>query len=70
MISTGGGAVTARLNWGSFQSGIVVYLDVPVEVLAQRVAADGVSKRPLVGQGNEDAADPYAKTLIGLAGCG
>lgn len=46
VVATGGGIVTQRLNWSYLQHGIVVWLDVPVPVLAARLAGD--STRPLL----------------------
>lgn len=31
VVSTGGGIVTSKENWGHLHNGIVVYLDTPVE---------------------------------------
>jgi shikimate kinase len=45
-VATGGGAVLRNSNWGHMHSGIVVWLSVPVDVLAKRLE-DDVS-RPLL----------------------
>ena len=37
VVSTGGGAPMTAANWGAFQSGIVVFLDVSAEELAKRL---------------------------------
>ncbi len=34
VVSTGGGAVMRRTNWGHLRNGVVVYLDAPVECVA------------------------------------
>ncbi len=46
VVATGGGIVTQRLNWSYLQHGIVIWLDVPVPVLASRLASD--TTRPLL----------------------
>lgn len=46
-ISTGGGIVIRKDNWGRLQSGIVVYLDVPVQVLHDRLMSE-TDNRPLL----------------------
>ena len=47
VVSTGGGAAMAKANWAAFQSGVVVFLDVPAEVLAARLdkSAEEVASR-------------------------
>jgi shikimate kinase len=47
-VATGGGAVLRNSNWAHMQSGIVVWLNVPVETLAKRLADD--STRPVLGR--------------------
>lgn len=49
-IATGGGIVTQQKNWGYLRHGLIVWLDVPIEVLADRLANDNT--RPLL----QDAA--------------
>ena len=34
VVSTGGGIVTRRTNWGHLRNGVVLYLDAPVECVA------------------------------------
>ncbi len=51
MIATGGGAVLRPENWGYMQLGIVCWLNGDVELLARRVARDGIEKRPLLYAG-------------------
>lgn len=46
VIATGGGIVTQRQNWGHLHHGIVVWLDVPLAVLEQRLM--GETGRPLL----------------------
>lgn len=45
-IATGGGIVLTRENWGYLRHGIVVWLDVPVAQLRERLQAD--KTRPLL----------------------
>ncbi|XGV96963.1 MAG: shikimate kinase [Leptolyngbya sp. BL-A-14] len=54
VIATGGGIVLKRENWGHLRHGIVVWLDVPVAQLQQRLQGDRV--RPLLQE-----PDPTAK---------
>ncbi|MFH7242654.1 MAG: shikimate kinase [Spirulina sp.] len=46
VIATGGGMVTQRQNWSYLHHGIVVWLDVPLAVLEQRLS--GETGRPLL----------------------
>lgn len=45
------------------KQGITVWLDVPLEALARRIAAVGTASRPLLGQ---ESGDPYTKVVTGL----
>lgn len=45
-IATGGGIVTRRGNWSYLHHGLIVWLDVPVEQIYTRLAADNT--RPLL----------------------
>jgi len=49
-IATGGGIVTQQKNWSYLRHGLIVWLDVPIEVLTDRLANDNT--RPLL----QDAA--------------
>lgn len=42
------------------KQGLTVWLDVPLEALARRIAAVGTASRPLLHQ---DSGDPYMKVL-------
>ena len=46
VIATGGGIVTRQKNWSYLHHGLVVWLDVPLEILHARLAAD--KTRPLL----------------------
>ena len=45
-IATGGGIVMRRENWGYLHHGLIVWLDVPVEIIYSRLAED--TTRPLL----------------------
>ncbi|XWS29455.1 hypothetical protein CRYUN_Cryun24cG0031100 [Craigia yunnanensis] len=65
VASTGGGAVVQDENWDYMQKkGIIVWLDVPLEALAQRIAAVGTHSRPLL---HYEPGDPYTKALKRLS---
>jgi shikimate kinase len=55
-IATGGGIVLQRENWSYLHHGLIVWLDVPVDVLYNRLAED--TTRPLLQD-----ADPKGKLL-------
>lgn len=46
VIATGGGIVIQRENWSYLHHGLIVWLDVPVEILYRRLAED--TTRPLL----------------------
>ncbi|XP_021802534.1 shikimate kinase, chloroplastic isoform X2 [Prunus avium] len=58
VVSTGGGAVVRPINWKCMNMGISVWLDVPLEALAQRIAAVGTGSRPLL---HHESGDAYRK---------
>ncbi|XP_038721427.1 shikimate kinase 1, chloroplastic-like isoform X2 [Tripterygium wilfordii] len=58
VVSTGGGAVIRPINWKYMHKGISVWLDVPLEALARRIAAVGTDSRPLL---HEESGDAYTK---------
>jgi len=49
-IATGGGIVLRRENWGYLRHGVIVWLDVPIEQLQQRLESD--TTRPLLQGGD------------------
>jgi len=57
VVSTGGGAVVRRSNWGYMQHGVVVWLHGPPELLARRALRDGTASRPLLSQGEDGVKD-------------
>ncbi|MGH8002373.1 MAG: shikimate kinase [Brasilonema sp.] len=54
VIATGGGIVVQRENWSYLHHGLIVWLNVPVEILCARLAED--TTRPLLQN-----VDPKAK---------
>ncbi|KAG5529305.1 hypothetical protein RHGRI_029864 [Rhododendron griersonianum] len=64
VVSTGGGAVIRPINWKYMQKGISVWLDVPLEALARRIASVGTESRPLLHQ---EEGDAYAKAFTRLS---
>ncbi|KAK9841147.1 hypothetical protein WJX74_000756 [Apatococcus lobatus] len=50
IVSTGGGAVLKRENWGLMQHGIVVWLSGDPTLLAARAMRDDLSSRPLLAR--------------------
>ncbi|XP_010531416.1 PREDICTED: shikimate kinase 1, chloroplastic-like [Tarenaya hassleriana] len=63
VVSTGGGAVIRPVNWKYMHKGISVWLDVPLEALAHRIAAVGTDSRPLLHQESGDAYTVAFKRL-------
>ena len=50
VIATGGGMVIKQENWSYLQSGLVVWLNVPIDELVARLSRD--KSRPLLQQGD------------------
>lgn len=46
VIATGGGIVSQRQNWGYLRHGLVIWLNVPLELLYERLKKD--TSRPLL----------------------
>ena len=77
VVSTGGGAVVRRRNWGFMHHAIVVWLTGAPELLARRALRDGAASRPLLAQDGNGAAGssevrcralcPLVKTLSEFA---
>ncbi|CAD5188957.1 unnamed protein product [Musa acuminata subsp. malaccensis] len=63
VVATGGGAVIRPINWKYMKQGITIWLDVPLEALARRIAAVGTASRPLLHQ---EPGDPYTKAFAKL----
>nr|WGS95733.1 shikimate kinase [Crinum x powellii] len=64
VVATGGGAVIRPVNWRYMKLGITVWLDVPLEALARRIAAVGTASRPLL---NHESGDSYTKAFERLS---
>lgn len=60
VVSTGGGAVLRRLNWGYMQHGIVIWLQGSPELLAHRALKDDLSQRPLLSGNGDSVVSPLA----------
>ncbi|KAG2610685.1 hypothetical protein PVAP13_4KG178412 [Panicum virgatum] len=56
VVATGGGAVIRPINWNYMKKGLSVWLDVPLDALAKRIAQVGTASRPLLDQPSDD---PY-----------
>ncbi|XP_006652893.1 shikimate kinase 3, chloroplastic [Oryza brachyantha] len=63
VVATGGGAVIRPINWSYMKKGLTIWLDVPLDALARRIAAVGTASRPLLHQ---ESGDPYAKAYAKL----
>lgn len=65
VVATGGGIVVRPMNWSYLRHGITVWLDVPVEALAERVVAVGTESRPLLGltEGDTARSQAFARLL-------
>ncbi|KAJ4965465.1 hypothetical protein NE237_017314 [Protea cynaroides] len=64
VVATGGGVVIRPINWKYMKQGITVWLDVPLEALARRIAAVGTDSRPLL---HGESGDAYSKALFQLS---
>lgn len=65
VVATGGGIVVRPLNWSYLKVGVTVWLDVPLDALAERVVAVGTHTRPLLGDSQGDSA--HTKALAKLS---
>ncbi len=57
VVATGGGIVSSPQNWSYLRHGLVIWLNVPIEVLQNRLKKD--NSRPLL-----QTADPQAKLQL------
>ncbi|KAJ6801210.1 putative shikimate kinase 3, chloroplastic [Iris pallida] len=64
VVATGGGAVVRPINWRYMKQGLTIWLDVPLEALARRIAAVGTASRPLL---HGESGDPYTKAFMRLS---
>ncbi|KAI3431918.1 Shikimate kinase [Psidium guajava] len=63
VVATGGGAVVRPINWKYIRQGVSVFLNVPLDALARRIAAVGTDSRPLL---HFESGDPYTQAFVGL----
>ena len=63
VISTGGGAVLSRENWGNMRHGIVVWLNGAPETLAARIEGKEKDNRPLLSDVEEEEEGALAARL-------
>lgn len=63
VVATGGGAVVRPINWKYMKQGVSVFLDVPLDALARRIADVGTDSRPLL---HFESGDAYTKAFVGL----
>ena len=56
VVSTGGGVVIEKENWGILHTGIVIWIDPDREILLKRLKSDS-SKRPLIENNNDALFD-------------
>lgn len=64
VVATGGGIVIRPVNWSYLRYGVTVWLDVPLETLAERVVAVGTHSRPLLyeqSKGNSTYSQALAR---------
>ncbi|KAF8723526.1 hypothetical protein HU200_021474 [Digitaria exilis] len=64
VVATGGGAVIRPINWNYMKKGLSVWLDVPLDALAKRIAQVGTASRPLLDQPSDD---PYTAAFTKLS---
>ncbi|WVZ81896.1 hypothetical protein U9M48_029223 [Paspalum notatum var. saurae] len=64
VVATGGGAVIRPINWNYMKKGLSVWLDVPLDALAKRIAQVGTASRPLLDQPSDD---PYTAAFSKLS---
>lgn len=64
VISTGGGIVCEKTNWMHLHNGVTVRLHGDSELLARRVLADGVEKRPLLSGDTSGEEQPTIDSIV------
>jgi shikimate kinase len=66
VISTGGGAVLSRENWGNMRHGIVVFLSGDPKTLASRIQGEEKENRPLLNDVEESQQEGLVTKLSGI----
>lgn len=58
VIATGGGIVLEHNNWSALRQGLIIWLDVPIPQIHQRLSANPaeIAQRPLLQTPNPEAA--------------
>lgn len=64
VISTGGGVVVRKENWGKLQTGIVIYLKVQPDVLADRLQGETKQNRPLLRDADAHALQDRLNAIL------
>jgi shikimate kinase len=67
VVATGGGAVTRPKNWSYMHNGIVAWLKGEPSLLARRVVAEGIEKRPLLF--GEGVSGVWARACVIVGSC-
>ncbi|KAL6605911.1 hypothetical protein ACP70R_041564 [Stipagrostis hirtigluma subsp. patula] len=67
VVATGGGVVIRPINWKHMKKGLSVWLDVPLDALAKRIAQVGTASRPLLDQPSDDPYEAAFSKLSMLA---
>ena len=53
VVATGGGVVMQQQNWSYLHHGLIIWLDAPIQIILQRLAADDT--RPLLQDANMES---------------
>jgi len=68
MVATGGGVVKSMKNWDAMRNGLVVWLDAPTSLLAERLEGEEQKDRPLLDlssdAGEEGALEDKLATIL------
>ncbi|GAB4353027.1 MAG: shikimate kinase [Cyanophyceae cyanobacterium] len=58
VVATGGGIILERNNWSALRQGVIIWLDVPIPQIYQRLMADPaeIAQRPLLQTPDPQAA--------------